>query len=129
MEGNRPLELAWTAAPALLLAVFFVLTVRTMSSVNAESPSAMRVEVVGHQWWWEYRYPDLNLVTANELHLPVGVPPRLELTSKDVVHSIAFYSFLVWAHHMFAVGLGQIPDAFFEGGEHDHRDPDRHQGL
>ena len=58
-----------------------------MSSVNAESPSAMRVEVVGHQWWWEYRYPDLNVVTANELHVPVGVPLRLELTSNDVIHS------------------------------------------
>jgi cytochrome c oxidase subunit II len=87
VEGNRRLELAWTAAPAFLLAVFFVLTVRTMSSVNAESPSAMRVEVVGHQWWWEYRYPDLNVVTANELHVPVGVPLRLELTSNDVIHS------------------------------------------
>jgi cytochrome c oxidase subunit II len=87
LEGNRTLEIAWTATPALLLAVFFGLTLRTMNIVNAESPSALRVEVIGHQWWWEYRYPDLNVVTANELHVPVGVPIRLEITSDDVIHS------------------------------------------
>jgi cytochrome c oxidase subunit II len=85
--GNRRLEIAWTVAPALLLVGFFVLTFRTMNFVNAESPSAMRVEVVGNQWWWEFRYPELGVITANELHVPVGTPLRLEITSNDVVHS------------------------------------------
>jgi len=87
VHGNTRLELAWTAAPALLLVLIFVLTVRTMGSVEAEAASAMRVRVIGHQWWWEYQYPDLGIVAANELHLPVGQPVRLELESADVVHN------------------------------------------
>ncbi|MDP8923715.1 MAG: cytochrome c oxidase subunit II [Chloroflexota bacterium] len=87
IHGNTKLELAWTAAPVLLLVVLFVLTVRTMSTVEAEVASPLRVQVIGHQWWWEYVYPDLGIVTANELHVPVGQPVRLELTSADVVHN------------------------------------------
>ncbi|HEX7002933.1 MAG TPA: cytochrome c oxidase subunit II [Trueperaceae bacterium] len=45
------------------------------------------IEVVGNQWWWEVRYPEEGVVTANELRIPVGVPVRLELTSDDVIHS------------------------------------------
>jgi cytochrome c oxidase subunit 2 len=45
------------------------------------------VEVVGHQWWWEFRYPDLGIVTANELHFPVGRPVGLAMTTVDVLHS------------------------------------------
>jgi len=87
VEGNQRLEIGWTAAPALILAVMFVLTLRTMTSVNASPPSALRVRVIGHQWWWEYQYPDLGIVTANELHLPAGTPAQLELTGADVIHS------------------------------------------
>jgi cytochrome c oxidase subunit 2 len=87
---GRALEITWTAIPLLLLTGFFGLTLRTMQTVNAEPQppdSAMRVQVIGHQWWWEFRYPDLGIVTANELHLPVGVPVRLELTTNDVIHT------------------------------------------
>jgi cytochrome c oxidase subunit 2 len=87
VHGNRTLEIAWTAAPLLLLGALFIPTIATMASVDAPSPSALRVEVIGHQWWWEYRYPDLGLVTANELHVPVGQPLRLDLGAADVVHS------------------------------------------
>jgi cytochrome c oxidase subunit II len=87
IHGNTRLEIAWTAAPVLLLALLFSLTVRTMSTVEAEASSALRVRVIGHQWWWEYQYPDLGIVTANELHVPVGQPIRLELESADVVHN------------------------------------------
>jgi cytochrome c oxidase subunit 2 len=87
LHGNTRLEIAWTAAPALLLVVLYVLTLRTMSTVEAEAASAMRVQVIAHQWWWEYRYPDLGIVTANELQVPVGQPIRLELESADVVHN------------------------------------------
>jgi cytochrome c oxidase subunit 2 len=87
VHGNRTLEITWTVLPALLLAVMFGLTVRTMQTVNAEPSSPLRVQVIGHQWWWEYRYPDLGVVTANELVLPTGTPVRLELTSADVIHS------------------------------------------
>ena len=87
IHGNATLELAWTAAPALLLVVLYVLTVRTMATVEAEPASALRVRVIAHQWWWELEYPDLGIVTANELHLPVGQPVSLQLMSADVVHN------------------------------------------
>ena len=86
-HGNTRLEIAWTVAPALVLAGLFLLTLRTMSAVDASAPSALRVRVIGHQWWWEYQYPDLGVVTANELRLPVGAPVRLEVQGADVVHS------------------------------------------
>ncbi len=87
VAGNRKLEVAWTILPALLLAAMFVLAVRTMNTVNAASPSELRVVVIGHQWWWEFQYPDLGVVTANELHVPAGAPLQLELQSADVIHS------------------------------------------
>jgi cytochrome c oxidase subunit 2 len=87
IHGNTKLELAWTAAPALLLLVLYVLTVRTMATVEAEPANELRVRVIGHQWWWEFQYPELGVVTANELQLPVGQPIRLELESADVVHN------------------------------------------
>lgn len=89
IHGNTPLEIAWTLAPALVLAVVFVLTVRTMSAVNvsAQPPASVSVRVVGHQWWWEYQYPDLNVITANDLHVPVGEVVSLTLVSDNVIHS------------------------------------------
>lgn len=87
VEGNRRLEIIWTAAPALLLAVLFVLVVLTMRRVESAAAGPLRVEVIGHQWWWEYRYPDLGITTANELHVPVGAPLRFAISSDDVVHS------------------------------------------
>ena len=87
IHGNRNLEIFWTATPALLLTVIFFLTLRTMHVVDAAAPGALRVQVLGWQWWWEYRYPELGVVTANELHVPVGVPLELELTGGDVIHS------------------------------------------
>jgi cytochrome c oxidase subunit 2 len=86
-HGNTKVELAWTAAPALLLVVLFALMVQTMSTVEAEAATSLRVRVIAHQWWFEYEYPDLGIVTANDLHLPVGQPVRLELESADVVHN------------------------------------------
>ena len=87
IHGNNMLEIAWTAAPVLVLVVLFVLMVRTMSTVEAEAASALRVRVIAHQWWWEYQYPELGIVTANEMYLPLGQPVRLELESADVVHN------------------------------------------
>jgi cytochrome c oxidase subunit 2 len=86
---NRRLEIAWTATPFLLLTVLFVLTVRTMWRVDdpPERDEGLTIEIIGHQWWWEYRYPDQQVIIANELHLPTGTPIRMELRSADVVHS------------------------------------------
>jgi len=85
--GNRTMELIWTIVPALTLAVVFFLVVQTMRSVEAAAPGAQTVRVIGHQWWWEYEYPDLQVVTANELHVPLGTPLVLNLQSVDVIHS------------------------------------------
>lgn len=86
-SGNRKLEIAWTVGPALLLTILFVLTIRTMNSVDARHPDALKIKVIGHQWWWEYRYPTLGVVTANELHVPANTPLQLEIDGADVIHS------------------------------------------
>ena len=87
VEGNRRIELIWTVTPLLLISVLFVLAVRTLDRMEAAAPSPLRVRVVGHQWWWEYEYPDLGVRTANELRVPTGRPLQLEITSADVIHS------------------------------------------
>lgn len=94
-HGNTILEITWTMAPVLILIVIAVPTIRAIfESDGTPAEDAMRVEVVGHQWWWEYRYHGLVpgdseavIVTANELHLPRGRPVGLEMTSADVIHS------------------------------------------
>ena len=88
LHGHTALEIGWTLAPALILVFIAVPTMRTIFATAARAPEgALRVEVVGHQWWWEFRYPDLGVLTANELHLPRGRPVQLEMTSADVIHS------------------------------------------
>ena len=89
VHGNTKLEIMWTIIPALLLAGVAVPTVGTIFDL-AESPEgAMRIEITGHQWWWEVRYPDLGVVTANEVHIPTGQQVVFELESKDVIHSFS----------------------------------------
>jgi cytochrome c oxidase subunit II len=92
--GSSQLELAWTVVPVLILVVLFLAAARVIASVqNAPKPdSAIEVTVIGHQFWWEYRYPSLKVVTANELHIPVSDPAHptptfLTLLSADTDHS------------------------------------------
>ena len=96
VEGNKRLEIAWTLAPAIVLAVVFVIsmqTLRTIAYQPSTSPSAgtlsqaLHVRVIGHQWWWEFDYPDLHIVTANEMHVPVGTVVDVDVESVDVIHS------------------------------------------
>jgi cytochrome c oxidase subunit 2 len=85
-ENNRRLEIAWTAAPALILVVVFVLTLGAMAEINGAGVApTMRIAATGHQWWWEFSYGGIR--TANELHIPVETPIALDLTSVDVIHS------------------------------------------
>jgi cytochrome c oxidase subunit II len=75
-------------APLLILIVVFGATVQAMRSVPTTAPpEALVIEVVGHQFWWEVRYPDQGITVRDELHLPVGRPVNLQLTSADVIHS------------------------------------------
>jgi cytochrome c oxidase subunit 2 len=87
VAGNRRIEIIWTSGAFVLVLVLFVGAVVTMQTVSAAAPAALRVRVIGHQWWWEYQYPDLGITTANELHLPSGESSQLEITSADVIHS------------------------------------------
>src|SRR6185295_7295772 len=71
--GSNQIELAWTVIPILIVFVLALVTARTIAEVQdaVPPPTALNVTVVGHQWWWEIRYPDQGFVTANELHVPV----------------------------------------------------------
>ena len=86
VHGNRTLELIWTITPAAVLAVVFVLVVQTMRTVDAELPGAQPLRIIGHQWWWEFVYPNQQAITANELHVPAGSPLQVTLESIDVIH-------------------------------------------
>src|SRR5258705_11873627 len=89
VHGNTTLEILWTAIPALILAFIAVPTVRTIFKTQAKaSADALQVEVIGHQWWWEFRYPQYNVITANELYLPVGRKVNFTLKSQDVIRSL-----------------------------------------
>jgi cytochrome c oxidase subunit II len=92
--GSTQVELAWTVIPVLIVVVLFLTTARVIFAIqDAPKPqSALDVTVIGHQFWWEFRYPKLGIVTANELHVPVSTsttpePTFLQLLSADVDHS------------------------------------------
>jgi cytochrome c oxidase subunit 2 len=113
--GSKPIEIAWTAAPALIVFILVLVTARTLWEVNVPPPqpregdNTLFVTVVGRQWWWEYTYDHYNgkpiravgpdgretdqpVITANELHVPAGEdrvarPVYLTLKSADVCHS------------------------------------------
>ncbi len=92
--GSNQVELAWTVIPVLIVVVLFLTTARMIFAIQdaPKPPSALDVTVVGHQFWWEFRYPKLGIVTADELHLPVSdvnnpTPTYLNLLSADVDHS------------------------------------------
>ncbi len=73
-HGNTRLEIFWTVVPALILAGIAVPTVQQVFDLAEEPAGALQVEVIGHRWWWEYRYPDSGVSTANELVIPDGRP-------------------------------------------------------
>jgi cytochrome c oxidase subunit II len=88
IHGNTTIEIIWTVIPALILAAIAVPTVKGIFETNTTpSETGVKVEVVGHQWWWEFRYPDFKVTTANELHVPVGQTVALHMSTMDVVHS------------------------------------------
>jgi cytochrome c oxidase subunit 2 len=92
--GSNQVELAWTIIPILVVVALFMATARVIALVQkASAPSnAIAVIAIGHQFWWEYRYPGLGVVTANELHVPVSDPDHptptfIKLLSADTDHS------------------------------------------
>ncbi len=115
IHGNTTAELAWTAAPAIILAIVAVFTLGLHASINSNNENAISIEVggetvawepevvvIGQQWWWEYQYhfgdvdlvaqrvenlPTADLTTATQMVIPVGQEIELEVTSRDVIHS------------------------------------------
>ena len=94
MYGSNQVELAWTVIPVLIVLALFLATSRVIAGVQSpiRPEGALEVTLIGHQFWWEVRYPGANVVTANELHVPASEPGHptptfLELLSADVVHS------------------------------------------
>ena len=85
--GERFIVIAGVAIPALILTGVFLFTLREMRNLAlADDGAELEIEVIGRDWWWEVRYPN-GAVTANEIHIPVGEPVQLKLTSADVIHS------------------------------------------
>jgi cytochrome c oxidase subunit 2 len=87
IHGNTRLEVIWTILPALLLAGVAVPTVGTLFDLADVPEGGLRVQVIGPQWWWEIQYPELDVITANEVHVPTDRPVNLTLRSDDVIHS------------------------------------------
>lgn len=92
--GSSQIELAWTVVPIIITLVLILVTARTIGEIqNRNLPEdALIVEVTGHQWWWEVGYPQYEVKTANEIHVPVSsaahpAPTRIVLKSADVLHS------------------------------------------
>ncbi len=88
IHGNTIIEVLWTTGPVIVVGYILFVTLPVIFKTQAPAPPAsMNVEVIGHQFWWEFQYPDANVVTSNELHLPVGRTANLILHSDDVIHS------------------------------------------
>lgn len=86
-EGNPVLEVIWTVIPVVILAAIAVPSVERVFRYTQCAPDAMHVDVIGHQWWFEYYYPDEDVWTANELVIPAGREICLTMTSEDVIHN------------------------------------------
>jgi cytochrome c oxidase subunit 2 len=91
-HGNTKLEIGWTVLPAAILGVVALGTVSTLFSINDKESDGVTVEVVGHQWWWGFKYDtngdgEPDITTANDLVIPAGQNVELAITSEDVIHS------------------------------------------
>ena len=87
-HGSTKLEITWTLIPAVILVFIAVPTVRTIFITQAQAaPGSLNIEVTGHQWWWEFKYPEYGVTTANEIYLPAGRTVNFRLRSADVIHS------------------------------------------
>jgi cytochrome c oxidase subunit II len=88
IHGHTPLEISWTVAFAVVLLIIGIPTIRIIFKTQEAPPAtALRVDVIAHQWWWEFKYPGLGITTANEVHLPVGQTVAFHLHAPDVIHS------------------------------------------
>ncbi|MBE42078.1 MAG: cytochrome c oxidase subunit II [Chloroflexi bacterium] len=95
VHGNKRLEILWTIIPAIVVIGFSIASIDALfysADVPKDSDKTVTLEAIGHQWWFEFRYPSPNdpeneVITANEVYIPVGIPVRINLESVDVIHS------------------------------------------
>lgn len=89
VHGNNRLEIIWTIIPAIILAIIAIPTIQIIGELAEvpEGEDVLTVDVIGHQFFWEYQYPDLGVTATNELHIPVDTRVNLRLHSDDVIHS------------------------------------------
>jgi cytochrome c oxidase subunit 2 len=85
--GELLIVVGGVIVPAIVLTAVYVVGLRDLRALTVPQGTDLTVEVTGHDWWWEVRYPREGIVSANEIHVPVGRPVRLVLTSGDVIHS------------------------------------------
>ena len=86
VHDNRKLEFWWTVIPAAFVVLLSIVSVRIWYEVMLEPENGLVVEAIGHQFYFSFRYPQINGEVTDEMHLPVGVPVTLNLTSADVIH-------------------------------------------
>ena len=86
-HGNNTIELIWTVVPSIFLFAVLIGTIYTMFSLNQPAGQTLNVQVVGHQWWWEFDYENAHITTADELVVPTGTIIHLDLKSENVIHS------------------------------------------
>src|SRR5690606_18489268 len=88
IHGNTRLEVVWTILPVVVLAAIAAPTFNTIRDITGAAPDgALEVVATGHQWWFEFEYPEQGFITANEMHIPVGRAVDITLLSNDVIHS------------------------------------------
>ena len=93
IHGSSVLEVVWTVIPAVILVMVAIPTIKVIFETAKEPADALVVEVIGHQWWWEFRYPEYGITTANEMYVPVDRTVDLRMVSDDVVHSFCVPQF------------------------------------
>ncbi|MDG1990735.1 MAG: cytochrome c oxidase subunit II [Dehalococcoidia bacterium] len=87
-HGNTKLEILWTLIPILIVLTIFLPTASAIPKIKSDAPAnALQIDVVGKQWWFEFKYPELNITTANEIHIPVNRPVSFNIESSDVIHA------------------------------------------
>jgi len=87
LHGSPKLEVLWTVVPALILAGVAVPTTAAVFDLTECDPDAIQIDVIGHQWWFEYYYPDADVTTANVMVIPAGQEVCANMTSDDVIHN------------------------------------------
>ena len=87
VHGNNILEITWTIIPAIIIVVVAIPTINGIWTTTRPPEEGLPVQAIGHQWWFEFRYPEQGIITANEMHIPAGEDILIDLTSQDVIHS------------------------------------------